>query len=186
MVNPENLRIGDALESPDGVLFHVGSIDGDFVNLEYKGHKYGAFKMYGKHSRAFWAGSRLMGSLPKDATGVGGPQKAPLPGHPRFLALLERMREMHASKSGDYGDEADTFANYKRASRLGVRPSLGIAIRLEDKVARLEKFFTRGTLNNESVYDSLLDLANYAIGIHVLLEEEATANNGHAEKNPIH
>ena len=80
MVNPENLRIGDALESPDGVLFHVGSIDGDFVNLEYKGHKYGAFKMYGKHTRAFWAGSRLMGSLPKDAVGGGGPQKATLPG----------------------------------------------------------------------------------------------------------
>ena len=188
MVNPENLKPGDVIESPDAVVFVVGDIEGDFVQLTYGGRPYGKFRMYGKHTKAFWAGSHMREAVKAGGAPVvlgGGQQKATAPGHPRFLALLDDMRAMHIAKSADYGTNADVYANYRRAERLGVDPALGIALRMEDKMARIENYFKGGTLTCESVFDALMDLAGYALGAIVILQEKTTGDNGHAEKTPI-
>ena len=181
MVNPENLRVGDVIESHDNVLFTVGEIVEDVIRLTYNGRPYGSFHMYNRQTAKFWAGSHLRSSAPAG----GGQQKATTPGHPRFLALLDDMRAMHIAKSADYGTNADVYANYRRAERLGVDPALGIALRMEDKMARIENYFKGGTLTCESVFDALMDLAGYALGAIVILQEKTTGDNGHAEKTSL-
>lgn len=204
MVNPENLRIGDALESPDGVLFHVGSIDGDFVHLEYKGHKYGAFKMYGKHTRAFWAGSRLMGSLPKDATGGGGPQE----GRP----ARQWANQVHGDQTSIPGlsPDAPTTVNAAggkqsavpyRADLIPARAILQVSSVLHTGALKYgddnwHVIPTRDHLNHALTHvfahlagDAQDDhLGHAATRLLMALEIEArtTGNNGNAEKDPIH
>ena len=94
-------------------------------------------------------------------------------GHHRFLALLDQLRAMHLAKSADYGTSEDVYANYRRTAKLGIPPSKGILIRMADKWSRIETWANGGTLKNEGVVDSLLDLASYALGAVVMIEEEA-------------
>ena len=48
---------------------------------------------------------------------------------------------------------------------LGIKPHVGILVRMSDKLSRLGSFTQKGFLavNDESVEDTLLDLANYSL-----------------------
>ena len=59
------------------------------------------------------------------------------------------------------------------AEQWGIAPWIGVAIRMNDKVTRLQSFAKNGVLANEGVVDNLMDLAAYALIAIVLLEEEA-------------
>ena len=109
----------------------------------------------------------------KHMTLVGKSLQVSAGGHPRFLALLDQLRAMHLAKSADYGTADDVYANYRRTAKLGIPPSKGILIRMADKWSRIETWANGGTLKNEGVVDSLLDLASYALGAVVMIEEEA-------------
>lgn len=101
----------------------------------------------------------------------------PRGGDPRFYALLDEMRKIHAAKSHDYASLAAPLSNFTRARRFGVEPWRGALVRLGDKVARLEELTCVGkTPRNESVRDTLVDLASYAL-ITVLLLEDAHRSN---------
>ena len=50
---------------------------------------------------------------------------------------------------------------------------VGSAMRANDKMKRIQAFARRGSLMNESLEDSLRDLAVYAVIALVLLEEES-------------
>lgn len=95
-------------------------------------------------------------------------------GDPQYLALLDEIREMHLSKSHDYGFR-DPLANLRAAEELGIRPWIGCLLRANDKVTRIKSFIQSGTLKNESVEDSLLDIASYALLALRLLREDARA-----------
>ncbi len=84
-------------------------------------------------------------------------------GDPQFLAILEEIRAMHCKKGADYGTAKDTFANVRASEEFGIPGWKGAVLRANDKMARLKTFSIKGTLANEGVEDSLLDLANYAI-----------------------
>ena len=101
--------------------------------------------------------------MPTDNEYVGG--------HPGYLRVLERMREMHIEKSHDYGFR-DPLANLRAAEELGIQPWVGCILRANDKVTRIKSFLQSGQLKNESVQDSLMDIAAYAILALVLFEEE--------------
>lgn len=93
-------------------------------------------------------------------------------GDPRFLALLDDIEALHAAKQADYGRDADPFANVRASEEWGVSPWVGALIRATDKVRRLQTFATKGTLRNEGVEDSLMDLAVYALISLILFREE--------------
>lgn len=84
-------------------------------------------------------------------------------GNAVFLAILDEMRALHLKKAADYGSDADPLANVRSAVDVGLRPEVGAWIRARDKVHRIDSFFRRGSLENESVEDSLLDLAAYSL-----------------------
>ena len=71
--------------------------------------------------------------------------------------ILEKMHQVYIDKNSDYGD---SFSNVRK------KYPNAILIRLNDKLNRLEKLYEKGyeaKVKNESVNDTLLDIANYCI-----------------------
>ncbi len=93
-------------------------------------------------------------------------------GDPRFHAILDEMRALHDRKAADYGLGEDPLANVRASKEFGVPAWVGCMIRANDKVIRIKSMATKGTLKNESVEDSLIDLAAYAILGLILYREE--------------
>lgn len=68
-------------------------------------------------------------------------------------------------KNSDYtGGSEDPFANFKSVESLGIPTEIGFLTRMMDKMKRISSFVEQGTLQvkDESVTDTLQDLANYA------------------------
>lgn len=74
-----------------------------------------------------------------------------------FDDILEEMSEVHQRKNADYGNNF-----HKRYEKYGFLTAL---LRLTDKMERLENIYEKGEIQvkDESVEDTLLDLANYAV-----------------------
>jgi len=94
-----------------------------------------------------------------------------------FYDKLIAAALLHAKKQRDYGKEGDPFANVRASEEWGVPGWVGAMIRATDKVRRLQTHATRGSLINESVEDSLLDLAVYSL-ISLVLYEQDLATKG--------
>jgi hypothetical protein len=92
-------------------------------------------------------------------------------GHPEYLKLLDEMRELHIRKAADYGSGTDPFANVRAAVDFGVENWIGVMIRANDKMRRIKSFIANGELKNESLEDSLKDLAAYALIALILFRE---------------
>lgn len=81
----------------------------------------------------------------------------------------QRMVEITKKKNSDYtGGSLDPFANFTQIGSLVQVPSvveIGFVTRMSDKLSRIGSFITKGFLlvKDESVEDTLLDLANYCI-----------------------
>ena len=82
-------------------------------------------------------------------------------------ACCERMTAITRSKNSDYtGITDDPFANFSRVEVMGVTDTnRGFLVRMLDKFSRITSFVQKGVLEvkDESVEDTLLDLANYCI-----------------------
>ena len=94
-----------------------------------------------------------------------------------FLSALKEMAELHDRKNLDYGTEEDPFANVRSSEEFGIPAWLGAIVRANDKMRRLKTFAKKRRLANESVEDSLLDMANYAV-IALVLYRQAEAVHG--------
>jgi len=111
-----------------------------------------------------FAGNKLQ---PAVATLEGGDVK--------YLELLDELRQLHLSKSADYGSGEDPLANLRACEKLGIEPWIGVMIRAEDKMARVRSLIRNGSLKNESIEDNLADLAAYSLLALRLYREKATA-----------
>ena len=80
-----------------------------------------------------------------------------------FEQVLREMHEMHTKKQSDYGRTHDPYANVRASEDFGIPGWVGCAVRMNDKMRRIQKFAQTGNLVNESVEDAFLDLAVYAI-----------------------
>lgn len=87
----------------------------------------------------------------------------PVTGDPQFEKVIQEVLEMHRRKGADYGTDQDFFANVSQSALWGIDPWVGAMLRLNDKVIRLQQAATRGSLANEGIEDSMLDIATYAI-----------------------
>jgi hypothetical protein len=97
---------------------------------------------------------------------------------PRF-AVAQYFLELftlYNKKQFDYGTLEDPMANIKSSNEYGIPPLLGVFLRMNDKIARLKSFARKGKLLNESVCDTLNDIAVYAIIGKTLLMENDTTN----------
>ena len=71
--------------------------------------------------------------------------------------ICSELHELYEAKNADYGDAfSRTFAEYGMVAPL---------LRLEDKLSRLKSLHRKGVqqIKQESMRDTLIDLANYAI-----------------------
>lgn len=84
-------------------------------------------------------------------------------GDPEYLKLLDELRELHASKSADYGSGEDPLANLRATAELGVPPWLGCMVRVRDKFSRVCSLVRNGRLRNEPIEDNLKDMAVYCL-----------------------
>jgi hypothetical protein len=94
------------------------------------------------------------------------------PNSARFHGLLREIGELHDRKQADYGRGDDPFANVRASEEWNVDGWIGAMVRLNDKVRRLQSLSTKGSLANESAFDSLQDIAVYALIAYVLLEQD--------------
>ena len=83
--------------------------------------------------------------------------------------MCQKMIEITERKNKDYtGGSGDAFSNFRQIGGMVNIPSVvevGFLTRMSDKMSRIGSFITNGTLEvkDESVVDTLLDLANYSI-----------------------
>ena len=92
------------------------------------------------------------------------------------------MKKIHSLKSYDYGFQ-DPLANLRLCENCGIPAWVGVIVRLSDKLARLYSFCKKKKLKNESVRDTFLDIANYAILGLILYEESIQKDNTRSSRN---
>ena len=91
--------------------------------------------------------------------------------HPRFVEIVKELIDLHAKKSSDYGSTNEPLGNLHAIKRLGFDPFVGVAVRMQDKMARLESYVNKDQLYCEGIEDTLRDIAVYAILGIILLEQ---------------
>ena len=101
-------------------------------------------------------------------------------GHPEFFKVIWKMCEIHELKNKGYG-LGDPLGNFKESERFNIPAWKGCLVRLSDKVTRIYNLTSKydnpeykDAISLESLEDTLLDLANYAILCLILLKESET------------
>ena len=81
---------------------------------------------------------------------------------------MKKLNDIVKQKNHDYtgGGDKDAFANFKIVETMGIASTeQGFLTRMMDKIMRINTFVQKGELKvqDESVKDTLRDLANYSI-----------------------
>lgn len=91
---------------------------------------------------------------------------------PTFAEILHELNAMQVRKGKDYGSGDDSLANICDSATFGIAPWVSAMVRANDKMARIKTFIKKGSLENEKVEDSLVDLAVYTIHALRLYREQ--------------
>jgi len=93
-------------------------------------------------------------------------------GHLKFYTLLEEIADLHSRKNHDYAG-GDPLSNLRLSEQFGIPAWKGCLIRMSDKWSRLVQLANKdqALIKSESIRDTLLDLASYAL-LCVILREE--------------
>ncbi len=97
-------------------------------------------------------------------------------GHPDFSKYVDEMKEIHSAKNHDYANQNEPLSNFRLVYELTKdipdSPFLIAFTRLVEKVLRIAEIARKGNkVRGETIIDSLMDLANYAILSRILIEE---------------
>lgn len=79
--------------------------------------------------------------------------------------FYEDCLEISKKKNSDYtGGTVNPFSNFQSVEVLGISTEVGFLTRMMDKMKRIASFVEQGQLQvkDESVLDTLQDLANYS------------------------
>ena len=95
--------------------------------------------------------------------------------------FFKRLEELYArnvaisrAKNADYAGVTDPFKNFRLSADV-VPVEKGIFVRMSDKVARIGNLLTQeAQVKDESILDTLSDLANYAMILRMWLEQKGT------------
>lgn len=89
-----------------------------------------------------------------------------------FELFTEEMRQILIQKGNDYASE-NAPTNFELAGAIcGLSPQLNCLSLIATKVARLGVLLHGKEPKNESVHDSILDLANYAFLLHTIIKNK--------------
>jgi hypothetical protein len=82
-----------------------------------------------------------------------------------FEDILNKMLEIHKAKNADYSADKTLFGNFKEAERIKIPDWKGAFVRLQDKYSRCCNLIAgnEAQVKEETLEDTLLDLANYAV-----------------------
>ncbi len=82
--------------------------------------------------------------------------------------------EIAKRKNADYAGTGNPFKNFKLCEELGITSvEQGIMVRITDKVSRISTLLSKeAQVKDESIIDTLSDLANYAIILRIYIENE--------------
>lgn len=88
-------------------------------------------------------------------------------------SFTAQMEAVMLKKGNDYAGDADRLKNFKVAGAIcGISPELQCLSLIATKVARLGTLLSASTKpDNESIDDSVLDLANYTVLLKMLLTQ---------------
>lgn len=93
--------------------------------------------------------------------------------NPAFDKLIQEIQALHDRKNHDYSSDVDPLSNFRRSAQFGVEPWRGVLVRLSDKWSRIEQLAGGKEAKNESLRDSLIDSAVYALLAILLLDDAA-------------
>jgi hypothetical protein len=102
-------------------------------------------------------------------------------GHPRFYELIDEICELHARKNADYAKTDDPLSNFRQAEGFGIPAWKGVLVRMSDKWSRIQELSNGKTPQNESLRDSLIDLAVYSLLTLILTEEDGAMTKSKPE-----
>lgn len=86
-------------------------------------------------------------------------------------SFFDRMKEIMNSKGDDYANE-DRLSNFKLAGEISqISPEQQCLSLIATKVARLGVLLKNKNPQHESIRDSVLDLANYALLLDMILTD---------------
>jgi hypothetical protein len=87
----------------------------------------------------------------------------------QFLARLEELYKENA----DYASDGDPFLNFRACEMFGIPAEQALIVRMSDKLMRCANLLTReAQVKDESMLDTLSDLANYAMILRMYLEQK--------------
>lgn len=91
-----------------------------------------------------------------------------------FQSTLKEMYEIMQRKNADYTTTEDPFSNFRIVEKLGISGvEQWILVRMTDKISRISNLLTReAKVKDESIADTLQDLANYSIILKLYIESK--------------
>ena len=92
--------------------------------------------------------------------------------NPAFVELIEEIKRLRESKNSDYAKDEDPLSNLRKCEAFGIPAFKGVLVRLTDKWSRIEQLAGGKTPKHESLRDSLIDSAVYALLAVILLDEQ--------------
>ena len=99
-------------------------------------------------------------------------------GSEEFLRALDEVRDLHLSKTKDYGDSEDPLQNIRYgAAVINVPAWMACVIRIADKVSRVKAFCRNGRIEHDGMLDTFRDIAAYSLIARVLFEEANGTND---------
>jgi len=83
-----------------------------------------------------------------------------------MLGILKR-------KNADYAGPKGNYANFENCEKLGLcSAEVGLMVRISDKMTRISNLLSQdANVKDESIHDTLLDMANYAMILASYIED---------------
>ncbi|HCR36379.1 TPA: hypothetical protein DIU22_05080 [Candidatus Woesebacteria bacterium] len=76
-------------------------------------------------------------------------------------------------KNSDYAIDSDAFLNFRACEALNIPAEIGLLVRMTDKLTRISNLLNKkASVKNETITDTLSDLANYAMILKIYIENE--------------
>lgn len=87
---------------------------------------------------------------------------------------LLRVQKVLEGKNHDYAKQDYPLSNFEKAENFGIDRLTGLALRMSDKMARLETYCRKGELksHDDGLTDIFYDFIGYSIIALAMLEEE--------------
>lgn len=96
-----------------------------------------------------------------------------------FQQALNTMHEITVRKNSDYATWDDPFRNFRMVENMWICTSEEwILVRMSDKMSRISNLIKDNNpkVKDESIEDTLIDLANYSIILSIYLKHEREKN----------